>query len=157
MQDFMTKDSKKIYIKPSEEQLRNKLTSLQFQVTQQQATEEPFNNAYWDENREGIYVDVISGEPLFSSKDKFASCSGWPSFARPLIADNIKQKRDFKLIFPRTEVRSRLGESHLGHVFNDGPKPTGQRYCVNSAALRFIPVEQMQAEGYGDFLDDFKK
>ncbi len=136
--------------------LKNKLSPLQYKVTQEEGTEPPFKNEYWDNKAEGIYVDIVSGEPLFSSKDKFDSGTGWPSFDKPLIKDNIQEKVDKRLWGARTEVRSVEGDSHLGHVFDDGPKTTGLRYCINSASLRFIPVSDLEAEGYAQFVPDFK-
>jgi methionine-R-sulfoxide reductase len=145
------------YKKPDSKTLKSKLTAEQFNVTQQCGTEPPFKNAYWDNHRDGIYVDVVSGEPLFSSKDKFDSGTGWPSFTRPLEKENVVTKEDRTHFMARTEVRSKGGDSHLGHVFDDGPNPTGLRYCMNSASLRFIPVEDLEKEGYGQYVALFKK
>jgi methionine-R-sulfoxide reductase len=142
--------------KPSDDELRKRLTREQYEVTQHEGTEPPFHNAYWDEHRAGIYVDVVSGEPLFSSLDKFDSGTGWPSFTRPLDPSAVTTRKDHKLLFSRTEIRSRLADSHLGHVFDDGPPPTGLRYCMNSAALRFVPVERLAEEGYGEYLKLFQ-
>jgi peptide methionine sulfoxide reductase msrA/msrB len=144
------------FVKPGEAKLRSMLTPLQYKVTQEEGTEPPFDNAYWDNKKDGIYVDIVSGEPLFSSRDKYVSGTGWPSFTRPLEPDNIVTREDRKLFAVRTEVRSRMGDNHLGHVFEDGPPPTGLRYCMNSAALRFVPVEDLEQEGYGRYLHLFK-
>lgn len=145
------------YSRPDEQTLRKKLTPLQYEVTQKEGTEPPFRNEYWDSKKEGIYVDIASGEPLFGSPDKYDSGTGWPSFTRPLAPGLVVEKEDNRLFTTRTEVKSRYGGSHLGHVFPDGPAPTGLRYCMNSAALRFVPKEELAKEGYGEYLKLFKK
>ena len=147
----------KDFKKPADAELRKTLSPIQYEVTQHEGTERPYSNEYWNNKQAGIYVDVVSGEPLFSSLDKYDSGTGWPSFTQPLEPDNVASKTDHKLFMARTEVRSRNADSHLGHVFDDGPAPTGLRYCMNSASMRFIPVEKLEEEGYGEYLKMFNK
>lgn len=142
--------------KPSDKELREKLTPIQYDVTQRNGTEPPFKNPYWDNKEEGIYVDVVSGKPLFTSLDKFDSGCGWPSFTKPIEEESIEEKVDLSHFMGRTEVRSSDSDSHLGHVFRDGPQPTGLRYCINSAALEFIPKDMLEERGYGEYLELFK-
>jgi methionine-R-sulfoxide reductase len=145
------------FTKPTDAELRQRLTPLQYQVTQHEGTERPFANEYWNNHEAGIYVDVVSGEPLFSSLDKYDSGTGWPSFTKPLVPANVREKTDRSLFMVRTEVRSAHADSHLGHVFDDGPAPAGLRYCMNSASMRFIPADRLEAEGYGEYASLFRK
>lgn len=146
-----------VFIKPSKEEIKQKLTPLQYRVTQKEATERPFNNEYWNNKKPGIYVDIVTGEPLFSSTDKYQSETGWPSFTKPINASSVIEKDDIRLIIKRVEVKSKLGDSHLGHVFTDCSSPGGMRYCINSASLKFIPKEELKEKGYEEYLGLFNK